>query len=87
MEEKKDIESMEASVDTPEGKKNYVIGYSVELQRKIYTINKILIIVLVIGIIIALFIVWKFFPFALKLDEGQWLSRVILTCRECASCP
>lgn len=79
-----DIHAMVAK--NPDTGEKQAIAYSVKEYHRMYVISLILLIAVIAAVIIAAIALIKFWPFLLKLDTGNWLTRLTLTCRECAAC-
>lgn len=70
----------------PQTGERMAIAYSVKEYHRMYVISLVLLVAVIAAVIIAAIALIKFLPFLWKLDSGQWLSRIVLTCRECAAC-
>lgn len=82
--EKDDIEVTKAT--NPYTGEKYAIAHSVKEYHRMYMISLVLLVATVVLGALLVVAIWKFLPFLMKLDTGQWLTRLVLTCRECAPC-
>lgn len=83
--EKKDDIKVAKATNPVTGEK-YAIAHSVLVQERMYKISLLLLVATIVVAVLLTLALWKFFPFILKIDQGNWLSRLVLTCRECAAC-
>lgn len=70
----------------PQTGEKMAIAYSVKEYHRMYVISLILLIAVIAAVIIAAIALVKFWPAILKVDQMNWISRLVLTCRECPVC-